>query len=132
MRPHGNGILETCLYLDDVARSVRFYEQVFGFEKVGDLQQRGCAMQAGVNQLLLLFKKGASREFKSPHDGKGELHVAFAIADADHAAWKCWLEENSIEIEEERTWDGGGRSIYFRDPDRHLIEVATPGTWPVY
>jgi len=25
----------------------------------------------------------------------------------------------------------GGWSLYFRDPDRHLIELATPGTWSV-
>jgi catechol 2,3-dioxygenase-like lactoylglutathione lyase family enzyme len=132
MGPRTNGVLETCLYVDDVARSVRFYDAILGFRKVGDLEQRGCAMQAGPQQLLLLFRKGASRGIKSPHDGSGELHVAFAIAYSDYAAWKSWLEENSIDIEEETTWDGGGRSIYFRDPDRHLIEVATPGTWPVY
>ena len=25
-----------------------------------------------------------------------------------------------------------GRSIYFRDPDGHLLELATPGLWSVY
>jgi catechol 2,3-dioxygenase-like lactoylglutathione lyase family enzyme len=132
MRPGTNGILETCLYVEDVRRSVDFYEQIFGFPKVGDLGQSGCAMRAGAQQLLLLFRKGASRGMKSQHDGNGELHLAFAIADSEYVAWKSWLEENSIAIEEETTWERGGRSIYFRDPDRHLIEVATPGTWPVY
>ena len=36
-------------------------------------------MHAGARQVLLLFKKGASRAIQSPHDGDGELHVAFAI-----------------------------------------------------
>ena len=40
---------------------------------------RGCAMNAGPRQVLLLFKKGASRTIQSPHDGDGELHVAFAF-----------------------------------------------------
>ncbi|PYU59508.1 MAG: glyoxalase, partial [Acidobacteria bacterium] len=31
-----------------------------------------------------------------------------------------------------RTWELGGWSLYFRDPDRHLIELATPGTWSIY
>jgi hypothetical protein len=36
-------------------------------------------MQAGARQVLLLSKKGASRATQSPHDGDGELYVAFAI-----------------------------------------------------
>ena len=35
-------------------------------------------------------------------------------------------------VTERRTWDRGGRSIYFRDPDGHLIELATPGVWANY
>ena len=26
----------------------------------------------------------------------------------------------------------GGTSLYFRDPDGHSVEVATPGLWPHY
>ena len=29
------------------------------------------------------------------------------------------------------TWKRGGESIYFRDPDGHLLELATPG-WAIY
>jgi predicted enzyme related to lactoylglutathione lyase len=52
MRPKTDGILESSLYVSDVPRSIRFYEETFGFS--------------------------------------------------------------------------------VRDPDRHLIELATPGTWSVY
>lgn len=132
MRPQHNGVLETCLYVADAARSARFYREIFGLETVGDFQERGCALHAGNSRLLLLFKKGASRAIQSPHDGDGELHLAFAIPTSEYDAWKSWLDKNAIELEEEKVWERGGRSIYFRDPDRHLLEVATPGTWTVY
>ena len=44
---------------------------------ISEFGERGCAMYAGTHQVLLLFKKGDSRMIQSPHDGDGELHVAF-------------------------------------------------------
>ena len=132
MRPKTDGILESSLYVSDLPRSVRFYEETFGFLVIREFDERGCAMQAGTHQVLLLFKKGASRAIQSPHDGDGELHVAFAIPAAELADWESWLQARRIQVEEKRTWELGGSSLYFRDPDRHLIELATPGTWSVY
>ena len=132
MPPKADGILESSLYVSDVPRSVRFYQQTFGFTVISEFGERGCAMHAGPRQVLLLFNKGASRTFSSPHDGGGELHLAFAIAATELAPWESWLQERGIAIEEKRTWEEGGRSLYFRDPDRHLLELVTPGTWSVY
>ncbi|MGB7846598.1 MAG: VOC family protein [Candidatus Acidiferrum sp.] len=132
MRPKTDGILESSLYVTDVPRSVRFYEETFGFRVISEFGERGCAMQAGTHQVLLLFKKGASHTIQSPHDGDGELHVAFAIATDELANWESWLQTRGIAVEEKRKWELGGWSLYFRDPDRHLVEVATPGVWSVY
>lgn len=132
MPPKTAGILETSLYVADVARSARFYEKIFGFRVISDFGGRGCAMEAGPSQVLLLFKKGGSRETETPHDGDGELHLAFAIPAAELAGWESWLAENEIALEEKHTWERGGFSLYFRDPDRHLLEVATPGVWMIY
>jgi catechol 2,3-dioxygenase-like lactoylglutathione lyase family enzyme len=132
MRPKTDGILETSLYVNDLPRSVRFYEETFGFRVIREFGERGCAMHAGPHQVLLLFKKGASREMQSPHDGNGELHVAFAISADELASWQSWLETRGIKVEEKRKWELGGWSLYFRDPDRHLLELATPGVWAVY
>ena len=132
MPPKLDGILESSLYVDDLPRSVRFYQEILGFPVISDFGERGCAMHAGPRQVLLLFKKGVSREILSPHDGDGELHIAFAIPAAELATWESWLSKQGIAVEEKRSWELGGWSLYFRDPDRHLLELATPGVWSVY
>src|ERR1700683_3436002 len=132
MHPKTEGILESSLYVDDVVRSAHFYEKIFGFRVISDFGGRGCAMEAGTRQVLLLFTKSGSRALQTPHHGDGKLHLAFAIQAKDLAAWEDWLAENRIAVEEKRGWDLGGQSIYFRDPDRHLIEIATPGVWSIY
>jgi catechol 2,3-dioxygenase-like lactoylglutathione lyase family enzyme len=132
MYPKSEGLLESSLYVSDVTSSARFYEKIFGFRMVSDFGERGCAMQAGDHQVLLLFKKGGSRFIQTAHDGDGELHIAFAIPASELASWEAWLAGNGIAVEEKRSWELGGQSVYFRDPDRHLIEVATPGVWSIY
>jgi catechol 2,3-dioxygenase-like lactoylglutathione lyase family enzyme len=132
MHPQIDRILESSLYVSDVPRSVRFYEETFGFSVIKEFGERGCAMRAGMHQVLLLFKKGASRAIQSPHDGGGELHIAFAIPSTELPNWESWLQTRGIAVEEKRQWELGGWSLYFRDPDRHLLELATPGTWSVY
>ena len=127
-----DGILESSLYVSDVPRSVRFYQETLGFSVISEFGERGCAMQAGPRQVLLLFKKGASRAITSPHDGDGELHLAFAIPTDELPKWESWLKQRGIIVEEKRSWELGGWSLYFRDPDRHLLELATPGTWTIY
>lgn len=132
MHPKSDGILESSLYVNDVTRATQFYEKIFGFRVISNFGERGCAMQAGNRQVLLLFKKGGSQSIQSPHDGTGELHLAFAISASELEKWEQWLADNDIAIEEKRTWDLGGQSLYFRDPDRHLLEIATPGVWSIY
>ena len=132
MHPKTEGILESSLYVADVHASAQFYGRIFGFRIISDFGDRGCAMEAGSRQVLLLFRKGGSRDMETPHDGDGELHLAFAIPASELAAWEAWLTTNDIAVEEKHAWELGGHSLYFRDPDRHLIELATPGVWSIY
>lgn len=132
MSPKTDGILESSLYVSDLPRSVHFYEDTLGFRVISEFGERGCAMHVSTHQVLLLFTKGASRTVQSPHDGDGELHIAFAIAADELPTWEAWLQTKRIAVEEKRQWELGGWSLYFRDPDRHLLELATPGVWSVY
>ena len=46
--------------------------------------------------------------------------------------WETRLGEKGIAIEGRTQWARGGQSLYFRDPDGHLLELATPGIWQTY
>ena len=126
--PQLDGLLESSLYVDDLARSVRFYQTVLGLELLVSGGERLRAMGVAGRQVLLLFKKGASPD----HDGDGRLHVAFAISSASLPEWEKRLAESGVAIESRTRWPRGGESLYFRDPDGHLLELATPGVWPIY
>jgi catechol 2,3-dioxygenase-like lactoylglutathione lyase family enzyme len=138
MKPPVTGILESALYVEDLDRSVEFYERVFGFEPM-IRDRRLCAMNVAGSQVFLLFKKGASKDsFQISggaipgHDGEGKLHVAFSIDRSQLDGWRLWLKEQDVEVESTVDWARGGTSLYFRDPDDHVIELATPGTWELY
>ena len=136
--PQVRRVLETALYVEDLERSARFYERVVGLSTMsrGD---RLVAMNAGEGTVLLLFRRGGTAAGASfpggwipPHDGTGPAHFAFAIASGDLDSWLLHLATEGIEIESEVSWDRGGKSVYFPDPDGHSVELATPGVWKVY
>jgi catechol 2,3-dioxygenase-like lactoylglutathione lyase family enzyme len=128
------GILETSLYVDDMDRARHFYEDVFGLSTMF-ASERLCALDVNGRSVLLLFRRGMSLDpgqFGAPHDGSGPLHFAFAIATEELPAWEERLRLHGVVVEQRTTWPRGGQSLYFRDPDGHLGELATPGVWPMY
>jgi catechol 2,3-dioxygenase-like lactoylglutathione lyase family enzyme len=137
-RPRIRRVLETALYVDDMARAVQFYSDVMGLAVMLQ-EERLTALDGGAGSVLLLFLRGATTQgfvtdggFIPPHDGQGPAHFAFAIVARDLDAWRRQLVANGVEIESEVQWENGGVSLYFRDPDGHAVELATPGIWPNY
>jgi catechol 2,3-dioxygenase-like lactoylglutathione lyase family enzyme len=133
-----DGIVETALDVVDVARSVEFYERLFGLRRIaGD--DRFCAFAVPGNAVLLLFKTGGTPHsiptpggMSPPHDGSGRMHFAFKISAESVEACERELAAQSVAIESKVHWPRGGVSLYFRDPDEHLVELITPGCWEVY
>jgi catechol 2,3-dioxygenase-like lactoylglutathione lyase family enzyme len=131
-------VLETCLYVDDLDRAARFYEHVLGLDPLAH-DARFRAYDVGGRSVLLLFRRGATLHTVHmpggtipPHDGHGPLHLAFAITADAVRDWQERLGEHGVAIEGHTNWSRGGYSIYFRDPDGHLLELATPGLWATY
>lgn len=136
MKPPLHGVLETALYVSDLDASESFYKRLFGFDTLlADERMR--ALKICDTQILLLFRVGGSTAgeetpggFIPPHDGRGQLHMAFSIAMRDVDAWRKYLQQAGVEIESE-VEANQGHSIYFRDPDGHAIELGMPGLWSI-
>jgi catechol 2,3-dioxygenase-like lactoylglutathione lyase family enzyme len=131
-------VLETCLYVDDLERAARFYEQVLGLAVLTS-DRRFRAYDVGGKSVLLLFRRGATRETVRmpggtipPHDGHGPSHAAFAVDAETLGDWEERLAMHGVAVEGRTRWTRGGQSVYFRDPDGHLLELATPGLWATY
>ena len=131
-------VIETSLYADDLERAARFYEDVLGLRALtGDSRFR--AYDVGGKSVLLLFRRGSTLDTVRmpggtipPHDGHGAIHAAFAVGADELPGWEARLAQHGVAIEGRTQWTRGGTSIYFRDPDGHLLELATPGLWATY
>ena len=83
--PQVTRVLETALYVEDLAESAQFYERVLGLILMSK-EDRLVAMSAGEGTVLLLFRRGGTASGASspggwipPHDGTGRAHFAFVI-----------------------------------------------------
>jgi catechol 2,3-dioxygenase-like lactoylglutathione lyase family enzyme len=129
---------ETALYVDNLERSTRFYEGILGLKPLVK-DARFCALDVAARHILLLFVRGSSvNETRlpggtiPPHDAAGSIHVAFAVTRQELPQWEAHLTSNGVAIQSRVSWPRGGQSIYFRDPDGHLLELLTPGVWATY
>ena len=133
--PPIEGLLETSLYAADAARTAAFYRGLFGFRALVE-SPRLVALEVAGRHVLLVFQQGATeadvvepRGVIPGHDGRGRLHLALSIAAADLDRWRARLADRGVPLEGEYRWPRGGTSLYFRDPDGSLVELATPGLW---
>lgn len=136
--PKVTGILETALDVDDVARSVDFYHRILGFEII-EHSERLCAFSVAGRDVLILFQREEAAQAVEiaggkipPHGSTGPIHFAFSVDRSELPEWERLLAANGIPVESRVQWERGGTSIYFRDRDQHLLELATPGIWSIY
>ncbi|NDV88658.1 glyoxalase [Aurantimonas aggregata] len=136
MAPPLSGLLETCLYVEDMERAKRFYREVLGLATLLE-EERITVFRMPDNTVLILFSRGSTLEpvetpggMIPPHDGGGPAHFAIGIPVDSVDAWRRHLRDCEVEIESEIAWPKGrGHSLYFRDPDGHAAELATRELW---
>jgi catechol 2,3-dioxygenase-like lactoylglutathione lyase family enzyme len=131
-----SAVLESALYVTDLAAAEHFYRTVLGLEPAGKVEGRHAFFKCG-SSVVLLFNAEATRHAPPPdvrlpvppHGAVGEGHLCFSATEDEIDLWKAHLAAAGVAIEAEFEWPQGGRSIYFRDPSGNSLEFANPSIW---
>jgi catechol 2,3-dioxygenase-like lactoylglutathione lyase family enzyme len=127
------GVYETVLYAADVSGAAAFYADVLGLRLVDGPDELAAAFRLDDGGVLLIFDPSRASLPGRPvpsHGATGAGHVAFSVEDGTLAEWAEKLREGGVEIELERPWQRGGRSIYVRDPAGNSVELVDGDLWP--
>jgi catechol 2,3-dioxygenase-like lactoylglutathione lyase family enzyme len=128
-------LLETAIYVDDLAAAEAFYGGVLGLHVVTRAEGRHVFFRCGSGMLLVFdpartaVPPAAGALPVPPHGATGPGHVCFA---ADAAALEGFLRRFAaagIAVEADFRWPNGARSIYVRDPAGNSVEFAEPALW---
>lgn len=149
--PEIHRLIETFLIVESVDAASGLYSEVLGLKHYGEPSASGALFRLPGGQLLGVVARDAATEPNELTGGTvpavvpkeeggggaarrpaGQAHLAFAVATDQIDAWRRRLEANGVSVEGDVSWERGGRSLYFRDPDGHLLELATPGLWDFY
>jgi glyoxylase I family protein len=126
------GLHHVTAIVADLERTTGFYRDVLGLALTDEAENPDdpgarhfwFGDAAGTPGTLVSFMEYPQLE--EARDGRGGVHhFAFAVDSADEqVAWRDYLGSRGVPCSEvfER---GRFRSIYFRDPDGNLLEIAT-------
>lgn len=109
------GIGHVGLRVSNLERSRKFYHEILGLKN--ETKGTSTAFVPAGSDILVLYEADA---------GKSDFHFGFRLDSPSQVdEWKQWLRNNRIRIHEDITGKDHPRSIKFRDPDGHWIEIAS-------
>ena len=117
------GVYEIAIRVRDVRIAEAFYRDVLGFA-VGlrDERRNWVFLRAGADGMIVL------------QEDKGDWpvqHFAFTVGEADIDAAAATLARRGVTIEGPMVHDWiPAKSVYFRDPDGHDLELCAPLSRP--
>lgn len=131
-----DGVMETCLYAEDLAAAERFYTGVLGLTLLVREPGRHAFFRCGAGVVLVFHPATTSHESTHVggaavplHGATGPIHLAFRVTTEQLPDWRRRLAAAGVAIESEVHWPQGGHSLYFRDPAGNSLELVTPETW---
>ncbi|MET7485308.1 VOC family protein [Streptomyces sp. NPDC005538] len=113
---------------DDVARLVRFYEQVTGVPATwstpdfAELVTPACTVAIASTRTVALFGTDSAR----PAANRSVI-TEFRVSDVD-AEYERLTSLDCEFVQKPTTMPWGNRSLLFRDPDGNLVNLFTPVT----
>jgi catechol-2,3-dioxygenase len=131
-----NKVVETCIYSSDLESMKKFYVDTLGLSVIQEEGDKLIFLKAGKSMLLIFDPLRTSiNNDKLPTHGAmtppSSVHFAMEIEEQEYQPCKKFLALNGIAIEKEVIWNSNTKSLYFRDPAGNLVELITPGGWPV-
>jgi glyoxalase family protein len=135
MEPRIQGLHHITAITSDASSAVNFYTRVLGlrlvkktvnFDDPSAYHLYFGDEKGNPGTLITFFDWGKSIGFGQVGAGVTH-HCAFTTQDhGSLATWKDWLEQNRVSVL--GPFDRGSfKSLYFRDPDGLVLEIATPG-----
>jgi catechol-2,3-dioxygenase len=129
-------VVETCIYSSDLRSMKNFYAGILGLSIIQEERDKLIFLRAGKSMLLIfdpmrIRTNNGSLPVHGALTPPSSIHFAMEIEEQEYHASKQLLASNRIVIEKEVNWNSQAKSIYFRDPAGNLVELITPGGWPV-
>jgi catechol 2,3-dioxygenase-like lactoylglutathione lyase family enzyme len=124
------GVVHFTIPVKDLDRSERFYTQIMGMQRLRR-NNHMIFMRAGADCFVLTYSENPIE----PNAGNAhDIHHAFRVTAQDYDAAKAFLAQNGVHIfkeEDRRSGTFQGRSAYFHDPDRNVLEIIDLVRGPV-
>lgn len=124
------GFVHFTIPVKDLDRSEKFYTEILGFDKLRR-NNHMVFLQAHGTSFVLTYSENPVDPNK---DDKHDIHTAFRVSSEEYDRAKVWLAEKGIRIFKEEDRGSGtfqGRSAYFHDPDRNVLEIIDLKRGPV-
>ena len=124
-------VLHFTIPVKELDRSETFYTELLGLERI---RRSGhmLFMRCGATNFVLTLSENPI----DPNRGdRHEIHTAFTLTPADFDRAMAELAERGIRVFKEEDRKAGtfhGRSAYFHDPDRNVIELIDLVKGPVH